>query len=510
MAGAGRRDGGQPVRHLAEGRGGGCAGRADPAPAPDQRAFREAHGAAFAEWVAEPARRGRPRGRELPRRPSRAGRLDGRLPEHPARGARTRPSTTGSPVLRRLTDDEMRADLRETTQAPLAPALMAPRSTSTSPSTSCAGCGPTPSRPTGPGASGSCAPTSWRVPPSSPGTAGARCCATSGATASGSATGSCASTATRCRRAPSRRAAGCCSCRPTPTAAWWAGTPHRYALYYPVAGRLARVGATNSAGLAPLVGAEPGRGAGLLDVPRSTSQLAVLTGQALGSVGGHLKVLLEVGTGPAAPLGARGPLLAHRARRRAGGCRALRGRPQRPADRAGRGGAERPHHGALADGQPRQPERAARPHRHQPDRGRHQRGVRRPGRPGERRVPHQERDGLAGVVGRLELGTEGLDGLAQAPPRWSAGRAPRACRPRRPSGRRTRRGRPGRADACRRPGVRRGSCRPRPRAPTAAGAGRRRRTASRRAAFRSPGRGSRGPRRLPAARPVRRRTWSSR
>ena len=33
----------------------------------------------------------------------------------------------------------------------------------------------------------------------------------------------------------------------------------------------------------------------LLDVPRSTSQLAVLSGQAIGSVGGHLKVLLEAG-----------------------------------------------------------------------------------------------------------------------------------------------------------------------------------------------------------------------
>ena len=69
----------------------------------------------------------------------------------------------------------------------------------------------------------------------------------------------------------------------------------RYAVYYPVAGRLARVDATSTPGSAPLVGANRAEVLMLLDVPRSTSQLATLTGQALGSVGGHLKVLLEAG-----------------------------------------------------------------------------------------------------------------------------------------------------------------------------------------------------------------------
>ena len=83
---------------------------------------------------------------------------------------------------------------------------------------------------------------------------------------------------------------------PTHTDGSWVGwDADRYAVYYPVAGRLARVDATSSAGLGPLVGANRAEVLVLLDVPRSTSQLATLTGQALGSVGGHLKVLLEAG-----------------------------------------------------------------------------------------------------------------------------------------------------------------------------------------------------------------------
>ena len=83
---------------------------------------------------------------------------------------------------------------------------------------------------------------------------------------------------------------------PTHTDGSWVGWhADRYAVYYPVAGRLARVDAASSAGLGPLVGANRAEVLVLLDVPRSTSQLATLTGQALGSVGGHLKVLLEAG-----------------------------------------------------------------------------------------------------------------------------------------------------------------------------------------------------------------------
>jgi DNA-binding transcriptional ArsR family regulator len=83
---------------------------------------------------------------------------------------------------------------------------------------------------------------------------------------------------------------------PSHAAGTWVGRHDgRYALYYPVSGRLARVDADSTAGLAPLVGANRAELLTLLDVPRSTSQLVALSGQALGSVGGHLKVLLEAG-----------------------------------------------------------------------------------------------------------------------------------------------------------------------------------------------------------------------
>jgi DNA-binding transcriptional ArsR family regulator len=73
------------------------------------------------------------------------------------------------------------------------------------------------------------------------------------------------------------------------------GQEDRYALYYPVSGRLARVDSRATSGLGPLVGANRADVLTSLDVPRSTSQLSTLTGQALGSVGGHLKVLLDSG-----------------------------------------------------------------------------------------------------------------------------------------------------------------------------------------------------------------------
>ncbi|SEG84942.1 regulatory protein, arsR family [Thermomonospora echinospora] len=70
----------------------------------------------------------------------------------------------------------------------------------------------------------------------------------------------------------------------------------RYAVVYPCSGTLAGPdGAVVPEALGRLLG--PGR-AGvlvLLDTPKSTTQLVALTGQGLGSVGRHLKVLLEAG-----------------------------------------------------------------------------------------------------------------------------------------------------------------------------------------------------------------------
>ena len=75
--------------------------------------------------------------------------------------------------------------------------------------------------------------------------------------------------------------------------AGWYGTD--YAVYYPVAGRLASIDASGRAGLGPLIGESRAELLRLLDGPRSTTQLVALSGQTLGSVGRHLKVLLEAG-----------------------------------------------------------------------------------------------------------------------------------------------------------------------------------------------------------------------
>ena len=81
----------------------------------------------------------------------------------------------------------------------------------------------------------------------------------------------------------------------TPRQGWvsW-DAPHRYAVIYPCSGVLAEAGlAPVPEALGRLLG--PGR-AGvlvLLDTPKSTTQLVALTGQRLGSVGRHLKVLLD-------------------------------------------------------------------------------------------------------------------------------------------------------------------------------------------------------------------------
>ncbi|MFF9837938.1 ArsR family transcriptional regulator [Streptomyces sp. NPDC020422] len=83
----------------------------------------------------------------------------------------------------------------------------------------------------------------------------------------------------------------------TPSTGWvsWEGT-ERYAIVYPCSGTLAdTAGPAVPEALGALLG---GARAGVLvrlDTPKSTSQLVALTGQGLGSVGRHLKVLLEAG-----------------------------------------------------------------------------------------------------------------------------------------------------------------------------------------------------------------------
>jgi DNA-binding transcriptional ArsR family regulator len=83
---------------------------------------------------------------------------------------------------------------------------------------------------------------------------------------------------------------------PTSHSGSWAGWyRNSYALYYPVAGRLAAVGASQGAGLGPLIGESRAQLLRLLEGPRSTTHLVALSGQTLGAVGRHLKVLLGAG-----------------------------------------------------------------------------------------------------------------------------------------------------------------------------------------------------------------------
>jgi DNA-binding transcriptional ArsR family regulator len=70
--------------------------------------------------------------------------------------------------------------------------------------------------------------------------------------------------------------------------------PHRYAVMYPCSGVLADTGrALVPETLAVLLGPARARVLALLGTPKSTTQLAGLTGQGLGSVGRHLKVLRD-------------------------------------------------------------------------------------------------------------------------------------------------------------------------------------------------------------------------
>lgn len=78
----------------------------------------------------------------------------------------------------------------------------------------------------------------------------------------------------------------------------WVGwdEPHRYAVTYPCSGVLARQQpAMSSSALRRLIGPARASVLALLDAPKSTSQLVALTGYGLGSVGGHLRVMLDAG-----------------------------------------------------------------------------------------------------------------------------------------------------------------------------------------------------------------------
>ena len=71
--------------------------------------------------------------------------------------------------------------------------------------------------------------------------------------------------------------------------------PTRYAIHYPVTGVLADIDSGAEAGLAALLGGNRARILEALSTPTSTTGLVARTGLALGSVGGHLKVLLGAG-----------------------------------------------------------------------------------------------------------------------------------------------------------------------------------------------------------------------
>ncbi|MET7681415.1 ArsR family transcriptional regulator [Streptomyces sp. NPDC005423] len=83
----------------------------------------------------------------------------------------------------------------------------------------------------------------------------------------------------------------------TPKAGWvsWE-EPDRYAVVYPCAGALAdRGGRPVPAALGTLLGTARAGVLVLLASPMSTSQLTAVTGQGLGSVGRHLRILLDAG-----------------------------------------------------------------------------------------------------------------------------------------------------------------------------------------------------------------------
>jgi len=80
------------------------------------------------------------------------------------------------------------------------------------------------------------------------------------------------------------------------TASWVGWDDHgRYAVYYPVTGRLISAGGDTTGGLDRLIGGNRAALLRLLDNPMSTSGLAAEARLPLGSVGNHLSVLLRAG-----------------------------------------------------------------------------------------------------------------------------------------------------------------------------------------------------------------------
>ena len=77
----------------------------------------------------------------------------------------------------------------------------------------------------------------------------------------------------------------------------WVGwtQPLRYAVYYPVAGRLAPADAGRRGGLDRLVGGNRAALLRLLEAPLGTTHLASASGLPVGAVGNHLRVLLDAG-----------------------------------------------------------------------------------------------------------------------------------------------------------------------------------------------------------------------
>lgn len=77
----------------------------------------------------------------------------------------------------------------------------------------------------------------------------------------------------------------------------WVGwtEPVRYAIYYPVAGRLAPADAARRGGLGRLVGGNRAALLRILDQPLGTTHLAAACGLPVGAVGNHLRVLLDAG-----------------------------------------------------------------------------------------------------------------------------------------------------------------------------------------------------------------------
>jgi DNA-binding transcriptional ArsR family regulator len=81
----------------------------------------------------------------------------------------------------------------------------------------------------------------------------------------------------------------------TPRHGWVSWSGDRFALVHPCTGALAHRDAAAPAALGRLIGGPRAAVLVLLAAPKSTTQLVALTGQGLGSVGRHLRVLLDAG-----------------------------------------------------------------------------------------------------------------------------------------------------------------------------------------------------------------------